>query len=265
MAANSAPSQDDSRCGSRLALGGTARAFVRGFGPYPSKQGSSFPAALTLLAVGSRNNCPWLLFDDAAGFVVYGSDGRRIGKVIELVAGEEGRADSLAVRHKRILVWRRRTVPVAAVATIDIERQTMTLLVDSKSIERAHELRTEQIREGWVADRIAHYAEPSGLDADVPTVDADVARDGDKPVTAPSEDDLTSTSADVVRDATPGQHVLFAPTAAGYLLIERTGTPPLPAATVELSDPPGRFEVVKLAQSPLPDDRRLCAYLDRLD
>jgi hypothetical protein len=59
--------------------------------------------------------------------------------------------------------------------------------------------------------------------------------------------------------------VLFAPTAAGYLLIEQDGSPPSHAATVDLSDPPGRFEVVKLARSPLPADGRVCAYLDRID
>jgi hypothetical protein len=179
------------------------------------------------------------LLDDAAGYVVFGSDGRRLGTVIELVSGGEERSDSLAIRCDRIFFWKRRTVPVAAVGGLDPQRQTVTLMLDSTNIERAHELHTSELQQGWVADRIAHYA-------DAPTPEAEAsAGEGN-----PAVDGL--------------QHVLFAPTAAGYLLIEREGSAPPRAGTVELSDPPGRFEVVKLAQSPLPHDQRLCAYLDRI-
>jgi hypothetical protein len=58
-------------------------------------------------------------------------------------------------------------------------------------------------------------------------------------------------------------HVLFVPTGGGYVLVDRDGLPPRRAETVALSDPPGSFVVVKHAQSPLPNDQRLCAYLDR--
>jgi hypothetical protein len=204
------------------------------------------------------------LLEDAAGYVVYGSDGRRLGKVIELVTGGEERGDSVAIRRDRIFLWRRRTVPVAAVAGIDPQERTVTLLLDSTGIERAHERHTEEIRQGSVADLIAHYADAPTPEAAAYALDADAAGSGHIPVSAPSGDDSTSASAEPVAEAA-GQHVLFAPTAAGYLLIERDGSPPPPAGTLELSDPPGRFQVVKLAQSPLPDDPRLCAYLDRID
>jgi hypothetical protein len=204
------------------------------------------------------------LLEDAAGYVVYGSDGRRLGKVIELVTGGAGRGDSVAIRCDRIFLWRRRTVPVAAVAGIDPQERTVTLVLDSTGIERAHERHTEEIREGSVADLIAHYADAPAPEAAAHALDADAADGGHIPVSAPSGDDSTSASAEPV-GAAAGQHVLFAPTATGYLLIERDGSPPPPAGTLELSDPPGRFQVVKLAQSPLPDDPRLCAYLDRID
>jgi hypothetical protein len=205
------------------------------------------------------------LLEDAAGYVVYGSDGRRVGTVIELVTGAESGGDSLAIRCERIFLWRRRTVPVAAVAAVDAQERTVALLLQSTSIERAHELHAEQIREGWVADRIARYAEAPVTEDDAPAVDADAAGDRRIPLSALSEDDVASANVEPVGQAAQGRHVLFAPTAAGYLLIERDGSPPVRAATVELSDPPGRFEVVKVAPSPLPHDGRLCAYLDRLD
>jgi hypothetical protein len=206
------------------------------------------------------------LLEDAAGYVVYGSDGRRLGKVIELVTGGEERADSLAIRRERIFLWRRRTVPVVAVAGIDPQERTVTLLLDSTSIERAHELHNEGIRQGSVAERIAHYFDPPPIpEAEAPALDVDAAGDGHTPIPVLSEDDLASATAEPVGEAAPSQHVLFAPTAAGYLLIERDGLPPPRAGTLELSDPPGRFEVVKLAQSPLPNDQRPCAFLDRID
>jgi hypothetical protein len=203
------------------------------------------------------------LLEDAAGYLVYGSDGRRVGKVIELVTGGE-RGDSVAIRCDRIFLWRRRTVPVSAVAGVDPQERSLTLFLDSTSIERAHERHTEEIRQGSVADLIAHYADTPTPEADAHAPDADAAGGGHLPVTALSGDESGFTSAEPVGEAA-GQHVLFAPTAAGYRLIERDGSPPPRAGTVELSDPPGRFQVVKLAQSPLPDDPRPCAYLDRID
>ena len=50
---------------------------------------------------------------------------------------------------------------------------------------------------------------------------------------------------------------VWAPT--GYTLVERTGDPPRPGTEVE--DGESRYLVTKLAQSPLPGDTRLCAYL----
>jgi hypothetical protein len=58
--------------------------------------------------------------------------------------------------------------------------------------------------------------------------------------------------------------LLFVPSATGYVLIERSSAPLRHAETLELDEPAGSFVVVKLAQSPLPDDSRPCVYLDRL-
>jgi hypothetical protein len=60
-------------------------------------------------------------------------------------------------------------------------------------------------------------------------------------------------------------HLLFVPTYQGYLLLQRSGTAPPVGDILELPESPGaRLVVAKLALSPLPQDRRVCAYLNSL-
>ena len=54
-------------------------------------------------------------------------------------------------------------------------------------------------------------------------------------------------------------HLLFVPTAARYLLVERDGAPPEPGAKLELEQ--GAFAVAKLGDAPIPDEDRPCAFL----
>jgi hypothetical protein len=60
-------------------------------------------------------------------------------------------------------------------------------------------------------------------------------------------------------------HLLFVPTSTGYRLFERPGE--APRASVEFEGEEfgldGRFRVSKIAASPLPSDKRDCAYLER--
>ena len=58
-----------------------------------------------------------------------------------------------------------------------------------------------------------------------------------------------------------GKHILFVSRPTGYELVERDGDPPTPGTQVDLEENGARFEVVKVATSPLPQDDRLCAYL----
>ena len=60
--------------------------------------------------------------------------------------------------------------------------------------------------------------------------------------------------------ADASRYLLFVTKPTGYELAERDGDPPEPGSTIELDDV-GRFEVVKVASSPLPGDSRLCVYL----
>jgi hypothetical protein len=57
------------------------------------------------------------------------------------------------------------------------------------------------------------------------------------------------------------KHILFVSRPTGYELVEREGDPPLPGTLVDLDENGARFEVVKIAPSPLPQDDRPCAYL----
>jgi hypothetical protein len=73
----------------------------------------------------------------------------------------------------------------------------------------------------------------------------------------PTEDGPTGESAE--------GHLLFVPTTHGYELVERAGD--VPPVLSELDGQrlglDGRFVVTKIVESPLPADRRECAYLER--
>jgi hypothetical protein len=60
---------------------------------------------------------------------------------------------------------------------------------------------------------------------------------------------------------TPASHLLFVPTPARYLLLEREGGPPKPGDELELPDIGGRLVVAKVGRSPFPDEPRPCAFL----
>jgi hypothetical protein len=57
-----------------------------------------------------------------------------------------------------------------------------------------------------------------------------------------------------------GKHLLFITRPTGYELVEREGEPPTPGEQIDLNGE-GVFVVSKVAPSPLPDDDRLCVYL----
>jgi hypothetical protein len=55
------------------------------------------------------------------------------------------------------------------------------------------------------------------------------------------------------------QHLLFVWKHSGYELLEQDGDPPAVGSQVEVDGE--QLRVTKLAPSPLPGDRRVCAYL----
>jgi len=56
-------------------------------------------------------------------------------------------------------------------------------------------------------------------------------------------------------------HLLFVPTPARYLLVERLGPPPEPGEELEVPAEKGPFVVTKVGRSPFPGERRPCAFL----
>jgi len=57
----------------------------------------------------------------------------------------------------------------------------------------------------------------------------------------------------------PSSHLLFVPTPARYLMLERQGPPPAPGEELELDE--GTFLVGKLGRAPFPGEQRPCAFL----
>jgi hypothetical protein len=58
-----------------------------------------------------------------------------------------------------------------------------------------------------------------------------------------------------------GKYLLFITRPTGYELAEREGDPPTAGEQVGLDGEGERFVVSKVAPSPLPQDERVCAYL----
>jgi hypothetical protein len=58
-------------------------------------------------------------------------------------------------------------------------------------------------------------------------------------------------------------YVLFVSKPTGYELVEREGEPPAVGSIVDL-DGQGRWIVSRVGPSPLPQDRRRCAYLQQM-
>jgi hypothetical protein len=56
-------------------------------------------------------------------------------------------------------------------------------------------------------------------------------------------------------------HVLFVSKPTGYELVSRDGDPPAIGAEVQFDDQDGRWFVTRIGPSPLPADKRRCAYL----
>jgi hypothetical protein len=56
-------------------------------------------------------------------------------------------------------------------------------------------------------------------------------------------------------------HVLLVSSPDGYRLLEREGAPPARGDLLDVDD--AEFAVLRLGPSPLPGDRRRCAYLER--
>jgi hypothetical protein len=178
----------------------------------------------------------------AQGYTVFGREGRRIGAFIEL-AGPGG--NQIAIRHDGVVFWRRRLLPITAVAEVLCDQRVVVLTVDRRALGNTEAapiaVSTSRVPEeyphsggGW-KDRIERYVAP-----------------GDQPTLEPGRRDRRNAE----------EHLLFVSTSRGYALVEKEGAPPPLGRDIKMSEQ-GSFLVAKLGPSPLPNDSRICAYLEQ--
>jgi hypothetical protein len=213
-------------------------------------------------------------------YTVFDRGGRRIGTFIELVGASGAR---IAVRHDALLLWHRRVLPVTTVASVFPEHHAIVLNVDRRALKSiAADAVSTPVGVKPVADtppadeaggvdedwqtRIARFIGTDESDTDAATVGAE-----DEPTGANEDVGRKSAALQASAESSEGAEnptgrcLLFVPTKHGYQLVEQQGPAPAAFDYVELSEPVGVFRVAKLAISPLPNDRRVCAYLDWIE
>ena len=81
------------------------------------------------------------------------------------------------------------------------------------------------------------------------------------PAPAPEPDVDEQPAAGAEEEETEEGHALVVPGPGGYRLLDRDGPAPARGETLELDE--GMFRVLRLGSSPLPGDRRRCAFLEQ--
>lgn len=212
------------------------------------------------LAVDERSDARGRLAS-ADGYTVFDCRRRRVGTFIEL-AGKNG--EEFAIRHDAVFLWHRRVLPVTTVATVVPESGAIVLNVDRKAlkhtvaapgpvdVEPAGTTAAGET-EDWQT-RITRYVEPDESDTDAAAID-----DGHERGRADGESNKRA------ENVVGAPYLLFVSTSNGYRLVERYGAPPTAFDHIEMPEHEGVFRVMKLAISPLPHDRRVCAYLERIE
>ena len=192
----------------------------------------------------------------------------------------EPSGERLAIRHDGVFLWRRRLLPITAVANVFPERRIVVLNVDrrmltttlaapetaARSSPSAEEVADDQWRE-----RVARYASAGENAADQANSDrADAtskqSTESAGPALVPKDAASQPAPEPDQRDQrTAARHLLFVSTSHGYVLLEREGPPPPLGQGIDLSEQPGSFRAAKLAPSPLPNDPRICVYLEQAE
>jgi hypothetical protein len=136
-------------------------------------------------------------------------------------------------------------LPIATVGAVVPEYGAVVLNVDRRTLKRMNVAPT-----------------PVGT---TPSPAEDEWSDGDRPAriargVAAAEGDSEAGGSG---ESTAQAHLLFVSTSHGYQLLKRRGPAPTAFEYVSVPGYDGLFQVAKLVNSPLPNDRRLCAYLER--
>jgi len=173
-----------------------------------------------------------------------------MGTFIEVAeSGADG--SRIALRQDGVFLWRRRLLPLATVARVIPERRLLVLTVDKRALAGTEQSRataafdttepTEALGDEW-RSRLESYVVSGGRQHEE------------------AHDRPASPARAVPREEV--RHLQFVSTANGYVLVERDGPPPPLGADVYPPEFTGPFVVTKLAPSPLPQDLRICAYLE---
>jgi hypothetical protein len=200
----------------------------------------------------------------AQGYAVLEREGRRVGEFIEL-AGPG--ADQIAIRDDGVLLWHRRLLPITSVASVSPEQRAILLNVDRRTLSStlappgasappAPSAEEGSEAPGGFEERVARYVVAN--DADQPNADpADAVSNPstDSAGTEPAQGDQLGAA----------RHLLFVSTTRGYTLVEQEGPPPPLGQRIEVPAETNPFRVAKLGPSPLPNDRRICAYLEQTE
>jgi len=173
------------------------------------------------------------------GYLVLTLDGKEVG-LVDYVDSE--RPERIVIRNKG-LFGKRQALSLSAVEAVNTEDGIVVLRLGSQAFD-------ELARDSEPVERTAIQGGPA------------LARDEEQSEQTPSEE----ASARFAGSELPREgHLLFVATPAGYILCEGDGAPPDAGRELESADlPEGRFLVTKVGPSPLPGDRRRCAYLQPL-
>ena len=202
-----------------------------------------------------------------------------MGVFIKL-AGPGG--ERIAIRHDGVLLWRRRLLPITTVASVFPEQRAVVLNVDRRTLGStmavpdavaATPLSAEEGADfsGEWQERIARYVSPGKSEADQANADrADAASKPsaesaglERPVMGAARQPTPEPTQSDQRSA--ARHLLFVSSSRGYALVELEGPPPPLGQDIEVPEHPGSFLVAKLGPSPLPNDPRICAYLEQTE
>lgn len=211
----------------------------------------------------------------ARGYAVFDRRGKRVGAFIERT-GASG--EGIAIRHDGVFLWRRRVLPITTVAEVLPEHGAVVLSVDRRTLEGtnatpARVATTSSTDEDGRSDddwhgRIARYVSPAESDSDA----GKAGEDRERALAAEDPERLRIMGASGEPEGETGSaestaqgHLLFVSTSHGYQLVERHGPAPAVFDQVSVPERDGLFRVAKLATSPLPNDRRVCAYLEQAE
>ena len=202
-------------------------------------------------------------------------DGRRVGAFIEL-AGPDG--ERIAIRRDGVFLWRRRVLPITTVANVFPKERAVLLNIDRHTLgsttapgdavvgpslaagEDANHSRELHER----IDRYISPAESQPEQANAERADAASIPSGETSgLERPPKDAAPQPTTEHVTsdERSTARHLLFLSTSRGYVLVERDGSPPPLGQKIQVQ--PGSFLVAKLGPSPLPNDPRVCAYLEQ--